>query len=533
MRVCDFFCGAGGFSEGFRQSGFEVVFALDNWKPAIDTHELNHHRCNSVLMNILELDSPKKIDEIVPDTEIIIGSPPCISFSNSNKSGKADKTLGLSLINAFLRIVAWKKKKGILKYWIMENVPNSSKYTKEIYTWKELGLPGKGPNLSVPIRKILNSANYGVPQSRDRFICGDFPIPNVKNEPENYLSTGLVLKNLGNPLVFKKIKIKDPVYNFKIDSEYLTDHFYDNRVAKFEWSRAKELKEDHGFMGKMSFPEDVNRPSRTVMATMSPSTRESLIFSSFDKNGRRNGYRLPTVREAACFMSFPITYQFEGNSDSIKYRLVGNAVCPKLSLALAEELLKKEKTKIKKEKSFIFKNPGFNLNGSKRAIKKPKLRIYNARFTHHVPYLKIRNYRVSIENIKSDFDSGLIKWEAVLHHGTGKDAKRLVIGPKISNNLSLGVPGIRYFHSDLLRIFNKYRYNHKSLHEDYILNDANKGPRAILNEIRQQIDKYFPEKNCNNHEIKHRERGVEIGNGSMPIRIVAAIYACGLFVSLL
>ena len=65
MKVADFFCGAGGFSEGFRQNGFDIVFALDNWKPAIETHHLNHPKCNSVLMDILKLDSPEKIDKFI------------------------------------------------------------------------------------------------------------------------------------------------------------------------------------------------------------------------------------------------------------------------------------------------------------------------------------------------------------------------------------------------------------------------------------------------------------------------------------
>ena len=34
MRVADFFCGGGGFSEGFRQAGFKIVFAVDKWEPA-------------------------------------------------------------------------------------------------------------------------------------------------------------------------------------------------------------------------------------------------------------------------------------------------------------------------------------------------------------------------------------------------------------------------------------------------------------------------------------------------------------------
>jgi site-specific DNA-cytosine methylase len=41
ITVIDTFCGAGGFSEGFRQAGFDVVMGIDNWRPACDTHETN------------------------------------------------------------------------------------------------------------------------------------------------------------------------------------------------------------------------------------------------------------------------------------------------------------------------------------------------------------------------------------------------------------------------------------------------------------------------------------------------------------
>ena len=69
-----------------------------------------------------------------------------------------------------------------------------------------------------------------------------------------------VLDSLGKPLAAKKSKVVDPTYGFDIDSSDLTDHYYDARVEKFEWERAKRLKEDHGFMGKMSFPEALDRP---------------------------------------------------------------------------------------------------------------------------------------------------------------------------------------------------------------------------------------------------------------------------------
>ena len=44
LTVIDFFCGAGGFSEGFRQQGFEIVCGIDSWKPAIDSFNFNFGR---------------------------------------------------------------------------------------------------------------------------------------------------------------------------------------------------------------------------------------------------------------------------------------------------------------------------------------------------------------------------------------------------------------------------------------------------------------------------------------------------------
>ena len=100
MKVIDFFCGSGGFSEGFRQAGFEVIWAVDNWKPAVDTHKENHPNSKTILEDVIKLSKlpDKEFDEIIPDSEIIIGSPPCIAFSNSNKSGKGDKTKGIGLL---------------------------------------------------------------------------------------------------------------------------------------------------------------------------------------------------------------------------------------------------------------------------------------------------------------------------------------------------------------------------------------------------------------------------------------------------
>jgi DNA (cytosine-5)-methyltransferase 1 len=54
LKVIDFFCGAGGFSEGFRQMGFEIIYGFDYWKPAVDTFNHNFN-LNCEVKNILYL----------------------------------------------------------------------------------------------------------------------------------------------------------------------------------------------------------------------------------------------------------------------------------------------------------------------------------------------------------------------------------------------------------------------------------------------------------------------------------------------
>ena len=135
MRVIDFFCGGGGFSEGFRQAGFEIVFAVDNWAPAVNTYKGNKPGVNVIQDDVIRISNlpDNEFEELVPDSEVIIGSPPCQSFSHSNKSGNGDKSLGIRLIEAYLKIVARKKYKqgSILRYWVLENVPAVKQYIKK------------------------------------------------------------------------------------------------------------------------------------------------------------------------------------------------------------------------------------------------------------------------------------------------------------------------------------------------------------------------------------------------------------------
>jgi DNA (cytosine-5)-methyltransferase 1 len=298
--------------------GYEIVYGFDHWRPAVDTYNHNFS-LNCEVKNIL--DFKHSIDEIenLPNAEIIIGSPPCVSFSSSNKSGNADKSLGVELTETYLRIVAVKKHQpdSVLKAWFMENVVNSKRYLQTAYTFKDLGLTEwANKNRISPLMiaidlydntAIINSADYGSYQARKSVISGEIIkkgkliIPQTTHSDdgldgkERYLTIGKMKKNFPHPFSNKSEKIiRDPQYQLQIPQNQLTDHFYDTGIYKVEWKFSKYWKINHPYMGKMSFPENENKPSRTITATKIANSRESIIYKSELNRIGDGEYRLPT-----------------------------------------------------------------------------------------------------------------------------------------------------------------------------------------------------------------------------------------------
>ena len=141
MKVVDLFSGCGGFSTGFKQSGHEIILAVDMWETALKSHELNHAECEHWLEDV------RNITEL-PKCDIIIGSPPCQNFSKLNKN--KNTSIGLEMVKEFERIVKHNKP----KYWIWENVKN----VKHFY----------------PSATVLNSWDYGLGQRRERAFISNF-----------------------------------------------------------------------------------------------------------------------------------------------------------------------------------------------------------------------------------------------------------------------------------------------------------------------------------------------------------------------
>jgi len=447
--VIDIFCGAGGFSEGFRQQGFEIKMGIDSWLPAIETFNLNFG-LSSKTKNVLDFKDSIKEIEALPDTDVIIGSPPCVAFSNSNISGKADKASGVTLTEIFLRIVAVKKykKNSKLKVWYMENVSNSVDYLNAVYTFQDLGLadwamendlnPKKKAIILKGNQPIINSADYGSAQKRKRVISGEVvakaklvipPIthkdPNKESNKINYCTLKKVVKGLPKPNRKNRSKkeITDPQYqSIKIKMVELTDHFYDTGLFECEWKQSKFLKVNHPYMGRMSFPENLNKPSRTIMATKIGTSREAIIYRSEYNRIGDGEYRTPTIREAACIMGFPITYQFKG-SEGVKWRLIGNAVCPSVSRAFAAKLRKElglGKVRKLRFKTMVYPEGVNDLSSYKEKIfLTPPKRNKNSRFRRH-PF-KDGNITVTLSNydiVKNERNTS--KWRTSVQYGNGE-----------------------------------------------------------------------------------------------------------------
>ena len=512
LTVIDFFGGAGGFSEGFRQQGFEIIKGIDYWKPAVET--FNHNfGLNGKSIDVLEYAGD--IDKInqLPNSDIILGSPPCVSFSSSNKQGGANKTLGISLIENFFRIVAVKKYQpnSNLKAWFMENVSNSIKHTKDTYTFTELNLTewaneqGIDPDSQainfIDNHKVLSSFDFGVAQARKRLFAGEVistgRFPDLENKVGKTVRE--IFKEFPKPFDSKQVVI-DPNYpEIKLNASELTDHYYDTGVYKSHWDYSKYCKVNHPYMGRMSFPENLDNPSRTITATKLDNSREALIYH--DELGRKgNGqYRTPTIREIAVLMSFPITYQFLGSENS-KWRLVGNAVTPLVSAAIARAtlnvlqlpLVKKPMVELKPELDGVL-----NLNSSElKLFDRALIKKSGARFRRHA--FKDGNITVALSNycLKQNSDSDGI-WRTTVTYGTGKSYKLQEVDTSnhqkiegfILESFNDGKEFIRAIKNDLLHkvsVSLKLQY----IYEQNLYQDEKLHPVELINEVQSIIARY-------------------------------------------
>lgn len=162
-KVVSLFSGCGGLDLGFKQSGYEIIWANDILKDACATYRQNigdHIICGDInAINIKE----------IPTADILVGGPPCQSFSLVGKRNPNDERS--NMVWSYLKVL----KHVSPKVFLLENVsgilsaknPDGTKVIDNlIKAFKKLGY-------TTSVYK-LNAADYGVPQRRQRvFIVGN------------------------------------------------------------------------------------------------------------------------------------------------------------------------------------------------------------------------------------------------------------------------------------------------------------------------------------------------------------------------
>jgi DNA (cytosine-5)-methyltransferase 1 len=382
-RLVSLFSGAGGMDLGFKQAGFDIVFANDFDKDACETYKTN------IDDNILHCDiSAIKNENIPKNIDVLIGGFPCQGFSIANKNRSINDSRN-SLYKEMIRFIKIANPKII----VAENVKGILSLGGGL-VFLQIKKDLESLNYKVD-HFLINTAHYGVPQQRERVIImankigtrnllpkpthnnnnaittqqaiGELASIEITNNIINlngkkiynhYASTNVHDKFWGRKHPVKQEDICDYLKEWrkkagistkKIDDifgyKHTAGHWFrkDNNSGSIpkpsDWWRLKEiLKFDDKFDIQVTELEEKqivfeqslritnwNKPSDTITAT-SPEIHI-------------NKERRLSARECARIQTFPDNFIFTGSLNSM-YRQIGNAVPVKFANILAKEVLK-------------------------------------------------------------------------------------------------------------------------------------------------------------------------------------------------
>lgn len=496
LVVADLFCGGGGLSEGFRQAGFDVTWGLDKDRWSVETWARNHPGATAVQADILDFDLAQ-----IPQCDVLVGGPPCIEFSSSKRGGNGNILDGLLLVQAYLRAVHLLQP----RWWVMENVPRITKFlpAEVPLTWIGIDEPGV---LHVPQRGVFNTANYGAPQARKRFLMGNYPPPPVTHGPPGdrglfddgpdlsvWRTLGSVLDALPDPANGSRTGwVVDPNYDLRLPAEQLTDQFHDVVLGDKEASGLRRDKEAHPFYGYMPFPDPRDRPARTVVATQLG--RETLIIDA--GQGR---FRRATIRECATLQTFPITYQFYGGA-SARYRLAGDAVPPRLGFAVASGILQAEGLEVPGAPRIATEvsDPAPPIVGLPPHARRRSFRA-NRRFVELVPGKEVRGCRAEFDNLGRGTAAAGQEWAAHLVVGEGQRTERERVSTPAAIEQLLphcatreGLERVTRFIVALNETLTGDTPDASTLQARWIEAEPGEGPDELVARVSKLIDAVFP-----------------------------------------
>lgn len=342
MKVCSFFAGCGGLDLGFKQAGFDVIWANEYDTTIHPTYWFNHP---DTLLNVSDIRNLKAED--IPNCDGFIGGPPCQSWSVGGSMKGLEDDRGKLFLD-YIRIIKAKQP----MFFVIENVAGiiSDRHFKTFRVFlSTLGEAGYCVKFSV-----MNSADYGVPQDRIRvFIVGirkNLSIEFIFPEPMTPSPKHITLRRaIGDINEQPRFYDKEPVsqdygqwwnhdcYSGPFDKKYMAR----NRLRKWD---------------EVSFT--IQAQGRN--APLHPQAPPMIFISSNERRFDANClelYRRLSIRECARIQTFPDSFHFIYSNVQDGYKMVGNAVPPRLAkhlaTALQKQLVKVVNTTKKKKTSSI------------------------------------------------------------------------------------------------------------------------------------------------------------------------------------
>lgn len=368
----DLFAGAGGMSLGFEQAGFDVVAAVEVDPIHCATHEFNFPSCAVIAQSVVGLsaaDVRRRAGIGTAPVDCVFGGPPCQGFSLIGQRSLDDPRN--KLVHEFVRLVA----ELDARTFVFENVKGLTVGKSRDFL-AELVRAFERKGYRVAPWQVLNAANYGVPQSRERlFLIGakkgsalpSYPAPRTNRADGRRSLPNLpagpnaceAIGDLPDADRFPALVETDAVRTkaFKVPSRYAAEM---RCVAEQDWHcglirewapdvLTSSARTEHTAISRRRFettrPGDVEPISRFFK--LAPTGIANTLRAGTD--GARGAFTSPrpihyerdrciTVREMARLHGFPDWFRLH----STKWhgaRQIGNAVPPPLARAVAGQIM--------------------------------------------------------------------------------------------------------------------------------------------------------------------------------------------------
>lgn len=344
-KVIDLFAGVGGLSLGFKLSGFDVLLANEYDASIAAAYMQNHKSTKMVIGDITSLDLKQVFGKYSNKIDVVIGGPPCQGFSQKGqrKTIHDDRNF---LFKYFVSVVKMVKP----RYFVMENVPNLLT-AGEGYFRREIEELFNNIGYFLKYR-VINSADYGVPQNRKRAVLigklgSSAPeLPISKNKKTTIWDAISDLAYLQSGEGFEEQEYQRPV---KTEYQKLlrgnSTKLFNHKATRHSPLALKRLSMIPPNSGKEMLPKE-HLTKSIYSGTWTRMRKDEIsvtITTRFDtpSSGKFTHPfldRAITVREAARIQSFPDNFKFVGNKGS-QMKQVGNAVPPILAKVIAETIM--------------------------------------------------------------------------------------------------------------------------------------------------------------------------------------------------